>query len=335
MDPHNLLLEIVLRYGAIAMILFVICWLWILVRGFLPRRPVADWRAALMGQATELVQLPMSELEQRGTDPAAGQAAAQGREAPPGAANDWAETQMLDVTTAWPVTQEAPSAPAAAPASAQQRERRWMVAGVGAAAVMLAAFVIVVKMVSGRPEALAAAAAASAAAQASMPLVAQEPAAVSAPMVQEPLLVAAQGSAAVATTQGVPNGMQNAAQNGTQNGTQNGASNGAPAGSDKAKLAAAKAAQKVSPPPGKAEAPAVVSRQEAPQLASRPKEPEVVHPAPAAASPYAQCGSITNPLASLSVLSCRRKSCERPDPRDAKVCHEFKDMEARNRSQEF
>ncbi|MBD4655742.1 O-antigen ligase domain-containing protein, partial [Xanthomonas citri pv. citri] len=39
MDPHNLLLEIVLRYGAIAMILFVICWLWILVRGFLPRRP--------------------------------------------------------------------------------------------------------------------------------------------------------------------------------------------------------------------------------------------------------------------------------------------------------
>jgi len=46
MDPHNLLLEIVLRYGAIAMILFVICWLWILVRGFLPRRPVADWRAA-------------------------------------------------------------------------------------------------------------------------------------------------------------------------------------------------------------------------------------------------------------------------------------------------
>ena len=46
MDPHNLLLEIVLRYGAIAMILFVVCWLWILVRGFLPRRPVADWQAA-------------------------------------------------------------------------------------------------------------------------------------------------------------------------------------------------------------------------------------------------------------------------------------------------
>ena len=46
MDPHNLLLEIILRYGVIAMILFVACWLWILVRGFLPRRPVADWQAA-------------------------------------------------------------------------------------------------------------------------------------------------------------------------------------------------------------------------------------------------------------------------------------------------
>ena len=196
---------------------------------------------------------------------------------------------------------------------------------------MLAAFVIVVKMVSGRPDALAAAAAASAASQASMPLVAQGPATVSAPMVQEPLVAAAQASGAVTTTQGVPNGVQNAAQNGMQNG----APIGAPAGSDKAKLAAAKAAQKANPPPGKVEAPAVVSRQEAPQVASKPKEPEAVQPAPAAVSPYAQCGSITNPLASLSVLSCRRKSCERPDPRDAKVCQEFKDMEARNRSQEF
>ena len=73
--------------------------------------------------------------------------------------------------------------------------------------------------------------------------------------------------------------------------------------SDLAKLAAAKAAQKANPPPGKVEAPAVVSRQEAPQVASKPKEPEAVQPAPAAVSPYAQCGSITNPLASLSVLS--------------------------------
>ena len=46
MDPHNLLLEIILRYGVIAMILFVVCWLWILVRGFLPRRPAADWQTA-------------------------------------------------------------------------------------------------------------------------------------------------------------------------------------------------------------------------------------------------------------------------------------------------
>ena len=74
-----------------------------------PAQSLADRRAALMGQATELVQLPMSELEQRGTDPAAGRQRHRGREAPTGAANDWAETQMPDVTTARPVTQEAPS----------------------------------------------------------------------------------------------------------------------------------------------------------------------------------------------------------------------------------
>ena len=46
MDPHNLLLELVLRYGIVAMILFVACWLWIAVKGFLPRRPAVDWQAA-------------------------------------------------------------------------------------------------------------------------------------------------------------------------------------------------------------------------------------------------------------------------------------------------
>lgn len=46
MDPHNLLLEVVLNYGVVALVLFVAVWLWIVVRGFLPRLPMVDWQAA-------------------------------------------------------------------------------------------------------------------------------------------------------------------------------------------------------------------------------------------------------------------------------------------------
>lgn len=46
MDPHNLLLEIVIRYGIVALLLFLVCWVWILVRGYAPRRPAADWQTA-------------------------------------------------------------------------------------------------------------------------------------------------------------------------------------------------------------------------------------------------------------------------------------------------
>lgn len=57
MDPHNLLLELVLDYGILAMVLFVVCWLWILVKGFLPRRPAVDWQAAF--GLTVVILLPV------------------------------------------------------------------------------------------------------------------------------------------------------------------------------------------------------------------------------------------------------------------------------------
>ncbi len=57
MDPHNLLLEICLRYGVIALVLFVALWLWVLVRGFLPRRPMVDWQTAF--GLTVVVLLPV------------------------------------------------------------------------------------------------------------------------------------------------------------------------------------------------------------------------------------------------------------------------------------
>lgn len=46
MDPHNLLLEMWLRYGFFALVLFIAVWLWVLVRGYLPRTPMVDWQAA-------------------------------------------------------------------------------------------------------------------------------------------------------------------------------------------------------------------------------------------------------------------------------------------------
>jgi hypothetical protein len=46
MDPHNLLLEVWLQYGFFALVLFIGLWLWILVRGYLPRTPAVGWHAA-------------------------------------------------------------------------------------------------------------------------------------------------------------------------------------------------------------------------------------------------------------------------------------------------
>lgn len=57
MDPHNLLLEITLNYGVPALILFMALWLWVLVRGFLPRRPMVDWQTAF--GLTIVVLLPI------------------------------------------------------------------------------------------------------------------------------------------------------------------------------------------------------------------------------------------------------------------------------------
>lgn len=57
MDPHNLLLEIVLNYGVIALVLFIVVWLWVLLRGFLPRRPMVDWQTAF--GLTIVVLLPV------------------------------------------------------------------------------------------------------------------------------------------------------------------------------------------------------------------------------------------------------------------------------------
>lgn len=57
MDPHNLLLEIVLNYGVIALVLFAVLWLWVLIRGFLPRRPMVDWQTAF--GMTIVVLLPV------------------------------------------------------------------------------------------------------------------------------------------------------------------------------------------------------------------------------------------------------------------------------------
>ncbi|AMS06049.1 O-antigen ligase domain-containing protein [Acidipropionibacterium acidipropionici] len=57
MDPHNLLLEMWLRYGVVALLLFVVVWLWVLVRGFLPRRPMIDWQTAF--GLTIVVLLPV------------------------------------------------------------------------------------------------------------------------------------------------------------------------------------------------------------------------------------------------------------------------------------
>ncbi|QCV96117.1 O-antigen ligase family protein [Acidipropionibacterium acidipropionici] len=57
MDPHNLLLEITLNYGVIALVLFIVVWLWVLLRGFLPRRPMVDWQTAF--GLTIVVLLPV------------------------------------------------------------------------------------------------------------------------------------------------------------------------------------------------------------------------------------------------------------------------------------
>lgn len=57
MDPHNLLLEITLNYGLPALVLFVVVWLWVLVRGFLPRTPMIDWQTAF--GLTVVVLLPV------------------------------------------------------------------------------------------------------------------------------------------------------------------------------------------------------------------------------------------------------------------------------------
>lgn len=57
MDPHNLLLGIVLNYGLIAMVLFAVVWLWVLLRGLLPRHPMADWQTAF--GLTVVVLLPV------------------------------------------------------------------------------------------------------------------------------------------------------------------------------------------------------------------------------------------------------------------------------------
>jgi len=57
MDPHNMLLEITLNYGVIALVLFIVVWLWVLMRGFLPRRPMADWQTAF--GLTTVVLLPL------------------------------------------------------------------------------------------------------------------------------------------------------------------------------------------------------------------------------------------------------------------------------------
>ncbi|MCI1748595.1 MAG: O-antigen ligase family protein [Acidipropionibacterium sp.] len=46
MDPHNLLLELWLRYGVLALVLFIAVWLWVLVRGYLPRTPMVGWHTA-------------------------------------------------------------------------------------------------------------------------------------------------------------------------------------------------------------------------------------------------------------------------------------------------
>lgn len=46
MDPHNLLLEFWLRYGVLALVLFMVVWVWVLVRGYLPRTPAVGWHAA-------------------------------------------------------------------------------------------------------------------------------------------------------------------------------------------------------------------------------------------------------------------------------------------------
>ena len=144
------------------------------------------------------------------------------------------------------------------------------------------------------------------------------PPAVSAPMAQEPC-GGCPGFGAVTTTQGAKRRRtrrRTACRTGTQWRTRR----------QRQGLAAAKAAQKANPPPGKVEAPAVVSRQEAPRWLPSPKSlKRCSHPG----GRVALCPVWVDhqPLASLSVLSCWRKSCERPDPRDAKVCQEFKDME--------
>lgn len=46
MDPHNVLLEFWLRYGILALVLFIAMWLWVLVRGYLPRSPMVNWQTA-------------------------------------------------------------------------------------------------------------------------------------------------------------------------------------------------------------------------------------------------------------------------------------------------
>lgn|GEM_PF-131472 len=46
MDPHNLLLEFWLRYGVLALVLFLVVWTWVLLRGYLPRTPKVGWHAA-------------------------------------------------------------------------------------------------------------------------------------------------------------------------------------------------------------------------------------------------------------------------------------------------
>lgn len=46
MDPHNLLLEFWLQYGLFALLLFLVVWVWVLVRGYLPRTPMVGWHTA-------------------------------------------------------------------------------------------------------------------------------------------------------------------------------------------------------------------------------------------------------------------------------------------------
>lgn len=57
MDTHNVLLEMVVSYGLPTMLVFVACWLWIIVRGLLQQQIDRDWRS--MGLVVLVASLPL------------------------------------------------------------------------------------------------------------------------------------------------------------------------------------------------------------------------------------------------------------------------------------